>query len=82
MDERIRKFVCECGRPRHRRLPYCQVCAEEREAQRRSEALEVVQSGRCPTCGGPLAQKWAPIIRTALAGVWQCSSCEYQVVLL
>jgi hypothetical protein len=78
---------CACGNRKSRYANKCRKCESAARTARIAEAMRIVQSGKCPSCGNKLRHN------LALAGWWQCSqlgavgfradssrpSCNFQV---
>lgn len=58
---------CECGKAMSKYASCCKACDAARTAARVAEALAIVSTGRCPSCGQNLRRN------LSLTGWYQCA---------
>lgn len=59
---------CECGKVKARDSRRCLTCHNTAIAGFKAAAQKVIDTGRCPICGGKLVRN------LALSGWWQCEN--------
>lgn len=58
---------CACGRVKSKMSSNCRQCHREHMDQIHAATQIIVDTGKCPLCGSPLARN------NAMSGWWQCS---------